>query len=116
MAGIIGREHAREPVIGGVVDGQARLQAGEPVVGSHEDIDGAPELIGFRHIFGVVHDRVNAARQRQRHIERLRFGTWPDRRRHDDFEWRPEIEPGKACLVSSSSASSTNFTSSFSIG
>ena len=36
LAGIIGREHAGEPVIGAVVDGQARLHAGEPMAAAGE--------------------------------------------------------------------------------
>ena len=83
LAGVSSREHARQPAVRGVVDRQRRLHAGEPCIGRHERIDGAPQLIGFRHILGVVDDRERAASEWQRDVERLRFGPRPVERRRD---------------------------------
>ena len=40
----------------GVVDGQRRLHAGKPFVGGRKYIERAAELIGLRHILGIVDD------------------------------------------------------------
>jgi hypothetical protein len=95
LAGVSGREHARQPAVRGVVDRQRHLHAGEPFVGHHERIDGTPELIGFRHILGVVDDRERAASEWQCDVERLRFGPRPVERRRDDFKRRTQLESGE---------------------
>src|SRR5580704_2420731 len=95
LAGIIRREHAREPVVRGIVDGEACLQASETIAGAAEYIDRPAELIGFRYVFGVIDDRVGAAREWQRHVERLRFGARTGRRRDNNFERRSETKRGK---------------------
>ena len=58
LARIIGREHAGEPIIRGVVDGEARLHASEPIAALAKRIDRAAKLIGFRLVLGVIDDRV----------------------------------------------------------
>jgi hypothetical protein len=92
LAGIIRREHAGEPIVGGIVDGQARLHASEPSAVPAEHLDSAAELIEFRTVLGVIHDRISAARQWQRHIECFRLGARAKRRSGDDFERRSERE------------------------
>src|ERR1700689_2933639 len=57
-----------------------------------EHIDCAAELIGFRAVLGVIHDRIGAARHWQRHIECFRLGARANRRSGDDFERRSERE------------------------
>jgi len=73
----------------------SRLHAGEPFVGRHERIDGTPELIGLRHILGVVDDRERAASEWQRDVERFWFGPQPVERRRDDFKRRTQLESGE---------------------
>ena len=82
-------------MIGGIVDGQTRLHAGKSVAAAPERVEGTTELIGFRHVLGVIDDGVQAARERQRDVERLRLGARTDRRCRDDFERQTEVEAGK---------------------
>ena len=98
LAGIIGREHASQPVISGVVDGQAGLNASKPAAGAAERIEGAAQLVGVRRILGVIDDGIRAAREGQRHIERFRLGPWTDRRRDNNLERRPEVETNEGAL------------------
>jgi len=57
LTGVIRREHACEPGIGRIVDGQRRLQTGEPLVARRKHLDGAPQLIRLRRIFGIIDNR-----------------------------------------------------------
>src|SRR5271156_498047 len=92
LAGIIGREHAGEPVVDAVVDVRARLREGEPMAAAAKRGDRVAQLIRFRLILRVIDDGVGAARQRQRNVERLRLGARADRRGNDDFKRRSEME------------------------
>ena len=92
LAGIIGREHARAPVIGDIVDGEARLHASQSIAAAAKGVERAAELIGFRYVFGVVDDGEGTARERQGDVERLRLGARPDGRGDNDFKGRTEIE------------------------
>lgn len=65
LAGIIGREHARQPIVSGIVDSQACLDAGELLAAFAEQAERFAQLVGFRNIFGIIDDRIGAARKWQ---------------------------------------------------
>ncbi len=92
---IFGGEETREPAVVGIVDGQCALHAGEAVVIGHEHIDGAPELIGLRSIFGVIDNGEGAAREQQCGVERLGLGARTLLRGEDDLEGRRKLKIGK---------------------
>jgi hypothetical protein len=95
LSGIGGREHAREPTVGRVVDRQRRLEAGNPRVGRRERIKSAPELIRLRDVFGIVDDSERTSGKWKRDVERLRLGPRSDRWRCYDCERRTQVELGK---------------------
>jgi len=51
-----------------------------------------------RGVFGIEHGRERAACERERGIERFRFGARATVRRDQDVEWRAEFEPRKGAL------------------
>src|SRR5579871_1626374 len=95
LAGIPGGEHAREPAIAGVVDGQCRLHACQLLVAREKGVESATELTRFRNVFRIIDGNERSLRERKRDIERLRFGTRSEGRRNDDRKRWAEIEPGK---------------------
>ncbi len=92
LCGIFRGEQAGEPVVRGVVDGEAGLDTSKVFASAEEDIERATELIGLRPVFGVVDGREGATRKRQRPVKRLRLGARSARRRGDDLERYAEIE------------------------
>ena len=93
LPGIFGGEQPREPTVGGVVDAQPRLHAGEIVAAGAERLQGAAQLVRLRPVLGVVDHREGAARERQRDVERFRLGAraW---RRHRDHRDRDAVVAG----------------------
>ena len=69
--------------VGGIVDAEPRLHAGEAIAAAAEGLQGAAQLVWLRPVFGVVDHREAAARERQRDVERLRFGARPECRHRD---------------------------------
>jgi hypothetical protein len=84
-------EHAREPIVLGVVDGELRLHAGEPFVMRQERLERAPQLVGLGPVFGVEDRHEHAACEGERDIERLGLGARPDIGR--DHEFIGQAEP-----------------------
>jgi hypothetical protein len=87
---IFGGEHAGEPVVLGIVDRELRLHAGKPFVMRQEALKRAPQLVGFRPVFGVEDCDERAARERQGNIERLGLGAGPDGRCDHELVGRAE--------------------------
>src|SRR5579863_5799136 len=92
LTGIIGGEHAREPVIRRVVDGETCLHASESGATTVKRLERAAKLIGLGLVLGVIDDRVSTARERQGDVKRPRLGARTNRRRDDNFEGQPEME------------------------
>ena len=95
QSGVFRGEQAGEPAVGGVVDGEARLHAGEPLVAGLEGLQREAQLIGFRPILGVVDGDEGAARQWQRDVQRLRLGARPDAGGDHDLERRASRSRGE---------------------
>ena len=80
-----------DPGFGGVVDRQRRLQTVDLGFG-REARGGEPKLIGVGFVLGVINDDQRAARRRQRHVERARFGRRQAGRSDDDLVARRQVE------------------------
>ena len=93
--GVLDREEAGQPVVVGVVDDEARLQAGDARRRAREGRDREPELVAVGHVLGVVDGQELAAGERQRDVERPRLGPRLARRRHDDLDMRRQRELGE---------------------
>src|SRR6185437_17110908 len=84
---------AGEPAIGGVVDGESGLHAGETLVAGGKRVESEAKLVRLRPVLGVEHGNEGAARKRQRGVQSLGLGARTVVRRDNDLEGRTELQP-----------------------
>ncbi len=75
QSGIFGGEQPRQPAIGGVVDGEPRLHAGESAVAGLEGRKRDAKLHRVGPVLGVVDHDIAAAHEGQCGVERFRLGA-----------------------------------------
>jgi hypothetical protein len=86
MDGVFKRELARQPVVTGIVDAEAGLQAGNIGRRRCKSRGGETQLLGIGHVLGVEDRDEIAARESERVIERLGFRLRRAARHDDDLE------------------------------
>src|SRR6185312_790210 len=79
-----------QPAVRRVVDGQARLHAGQPFAAGGKGVQGETKLVGLRLILRVIDRDERAACELQSRVERFRLGARAAARRYDGLEGSSE--------------------------